>query len=110
MERRGKELIAPMQPRKCKKLNSVHSSAYFSEQCIQEVQTENLEEPREIKLQKLWPIAPDLEVDQTERKFLLKVYTWGEVIPHMWLWMWVISNKLTAYIPMEWRAGDDNVG
>ncbi len=53
------------------------------------------------------------EVEETtaprERKLLLKVYTWGEVIPHMWLWMWVISNKLTTYIPMEWWAGDGSV-
>jgi hypothetical protein len=44
-----------------------------------------------------------------ERRVLLKVTTWGEVIPHIWILLWLMSDKLTAYIPMEWRAGDDTV-
>jgi hypothetical protein len=44
-----------------------------------------------------------------ERRVLLKVTTWGEVIPHIWILLWLMSDKLTAYIPMEWRAGDDSV-
>jgi hypothetical protein len=44
-----------------------------------------------------------------ERRVLLKVTTWGEVIPHIWILLWLMSDKLTAYIPMEWWAGDDSV-
>ena len=44
-----------------------------------------------------------------ERRVLLKVSTWGEVIPHIWILLWLMSDKLTAYIPMEWRAGDDSI-
>ena len=44
-----------------------------------------------------------------ERRVLLKVTTWGELIPHIWILLWLMSDKLTAYIPMEWRAGDDSV-
>jgi hypothetical protein len=43
------------------------------------------------------------------RRILLKVTTWGELIPHIWILLWLMSDKLTAYIPMEWRAGDDSV-
>lgn len=42
-----------------------------------------------------------------ERRVLLKVTTWGEVIAHIWILLWLMSDKLTAYIPMEWRTGDD---
>ena len=47
---------------------------------------------------------------ERERRVLLKVTTWGEVIPHIWIMLWLMSDKLTAYIPMEWRAGDGSVG
>jgi hypothetical protein len=47
--------------------------------------------------------------EEKERCVLLKVTTWGEVIPHIWILLWLMSDKLTAYIPMEWRAGDDSV-
>ena len=43
---------------------------------------------------------------EKDRHVLLKVTTWGEVIPHIWILLWLMSDKLTAYIPMEWRAGD----
>ena len=46
---------------------------------------------------------------ERERRVLLKVTTWGELIPHIWILLWLMSDKLTAYIPMEWRAGDDGV-
>ena len=34
----------------------------------------------------------------------VRVYTWGEVLGHIWLAMWVLSDKLTAYVPMRWIA------
>jgi hypothetical protein len=46
---------------------------------------------------------------EKERRVLLKVTTWGELIPHIWILLWLMSDKLTAYIPMEWRAGDDSI-
>lgn len=39
----------------------------------------------------------------------IRVYTWGEVLGHVWLALWVLSDKKTAYIPMEWIASDDTV-
>jgi len=39
----------------------------------------------------------------------VKVSTWGEVIGHVWLALWVLSDKLTANVPMDWRAGDGDV-
>lgn len=39
----------------------------------------------------------------------IRIYTWGEVIGHMWIALWVLSDKKTAYIPMEWVSTDDTV-
>lgn len=39
----------------------------------------------------------------------IRVYTWGEVVGHMWIALWVLSDKKTAYVPMEWIAADDSV-
>ena len=36
----------------------------------------------------------------------VKIYTWGEVLGHVWLALWVLSDKLTAYIVMKWIASD----
>jgi hypothetical protein len=35
----------------------------------------------------------------------LKVTCWGEVIPHIYLLMWVLSDKRTERLEMEWRDG-----
>lgn len=39
----------------------------------------------------------------------IRVYTWAEVLGHMWVALWVLSDKKTAYIPMEWLSTDDTV-
>jgi hypothetical protein len=39
----------------------------------------------------------------------IRVYTWGEVLGHIWVALWVLSDKKTAYIPMEWISTDDTV-
>jgi hypothetical protein len=36
----------------------------------------------------------------------VKIFTWGEVVGHIWVLLWVLSDKLVSYIPMEWIAGD----
>ena len=53
--------------------------------------------------------ATKSEATERQRRVLLKVTTWGEVIPHIWIMLWLMSDKLTAHIPMEWRAGDGSV-
>jgi hypothetical protein len=39
----------------------------------------------------------------------IRIYTWGEVLGHIWIALWVLSDKKTAYIPMEWVSTDDTV-
>lgn len=39
----------------------------------------------------------------------IRIYTWGEVVGHVWVALWVLSDKKTAYIPMEWIASDEAV-
>jgi hypothetical protein len=39
----------------------------------------------------------------------IRVYTWGELVGHMWIVLWVLSDKKTVYIPMEWVSSDDTV-
>lgn len=40
------------------------------------------------------------------RKVRIRIFTWGEVIGHVYLAVWVLSDKLAARIPMRWIAGD----
>ena len=41
-----------------------------------------------------------------EVKVRIRVFTWGEVLGHVYLAIWVLSDKLTARIPMHWVASD----
>ncbi len=36
----------------------------------------------------------------------VRIFSWGEIIGHLYLALWVLSDKVIAYIPMEWMAGD----
>jgi hypothetical protein len=79
----------------------------FREECTEEV--DEVRKPHE-GLPSSPPEAGAVGAERKrERRVLLKVTTWGELIPHIWILLWLISDKLTAYIPMEWRAGDDSV-
>ena len=40
---------------------------------------------------------------------LIKIFCWGEVLGHVWVLLWVLSDKLVSYVPMEWRDGDGEV-
>ena len=39
----------------------------------------------------------------------IRVYTWGEVVGHIWIALWVLSDKRTAYVPMEWLSADGSM-
>lgn len=79
----------------------------FREECTEEA--DEVRKPRD-DLPSSPPEASAVGAERKrERRVLLKVTTWGELIPHIWILLWLISDKLTAYIPMEWRAGDDSV-
>ncbi|KIW51438.1 hypothetical protein, variant [Exophiala xenobiotica] len=41
-----------------------------------------------------------------ERLWRIRLFTWAEVLGHVWLVLWVLSDKLTERIPMQWIAGD----
>ncbi|KAK5459405.1 hypothetical protein LTS15_003533 [Exophiala xenobiotica] len=41
-----------------------------------------------------------------ERQWRIRLFTWAEVLGHVWLVLWVLSDKLTERIPMQWIAGD----
>ena len=36
----------------------------------------------------------------------IRIFTWGEVLGHIYLALWVLSDKLAARIPMHWIASD----
>jgi hypothetical protein len=79
----------------------------FREECTEEA--DEVKKPHD-DLPSSPPEADAIGVErERERRVLLKVTTWGELIPHIWILLWLMSDKLTAYIPMEWRAGDDSV-
>jgi hypothetical protein len=39
----------------------------------------------------------------------VRLFTWGETVGHIWLVLWVLSEKLTGCVPMEWISGDGTV-
>jgi hypothetical protein len=41
-----------------------------------------------------------------ERKVRIRIFTWGELLGHMYLAAWVFSDKVAARVPMRWIAGD----
>ena len=44
-----------------------------------------------------------------EENVLIKIFCWGEVLGHVWILLWVLSEKLVSYVPMEWGDGDGEV-
>ena len=39
----------------------------------------------------------------------IRIFTWGEIVAHVWFLLYTFSNKLTGEMPMEWIAGDGTV-
>ncbi|KIV95553.1 hypothetical protein PV10_03191 [Exophiala mesophila] len=39
----------------------------------------------------------------------ITMFCWGEVVAHIWLALWILSDKLTAQTPMQWISGDGTV-
>ena len=49
--------------------------------------------------------------DPGNTRIRVRVFSWGEIIGHLYLAFWILSNKKTERIPMQWVAGDrDNSG
>lgn len=46
------------------------------------------------------------ESSEGARKLRIRIFTWGEVLGHMYLALYVLSDKLAGRIPMQWVAGD----
>ena len=46
---------------------------------------------------------------QERRDIVLKVSCWGEILAHIYLIMWVLSDKRTADLEMEWRDAREEV-
>ena len=36
----------------------------------------------------------------------IRIFGWGEILAHLWFLLFVLSNKLTGEIPMQWVAAD----
>ena len=51
------------------------------------------------------PSAPPRQILNVE----MKVTCWGEVIPHLYLTLWVLSDRRSAEMAMEWRDGAEEV-
>ncbi len=41
-----------------------------------------------------------------DRGVRVKIFTWGETLAHVYLALWVLSDKLLARIPMAWVSSD----
>jgi hypothetical protein len=41
-----------------------------------------------------------------ESRLRIRIFTWGECIGHIYLAVWILSDKLAARIPMIWIAGN----
>ena len=49
------------------------------------------------------PITPDAQGDTN--RWRIRVFCWSEVLSHVWLILWVLSNKTTAEVAMRWMDG-----
>lgn len=46
---------------------------------------------------------------ETGQMWRITMFCWGEVVGHVWLALWILSDKLTAQTPMQWISGDGSV-
>ncbi|KAL2406634.1 hypothetical protein ABEF93_007792 [Exophiala dermatitidis] len=44
-----------------------------------------------------------------KHQYRIRVFTWAEILGHIWIIMWILSDKLTQGVPMQWIAGDGSV-
>ena len=52
-------------------------------------------------------VGEDISDDSREAlKVRIRIFTWGEVLGHLYLAIWVLSDKLAARVPMSWVASD----
>ena len=81
--------------------------------CFWEVLTKYVEDGKAghgLSVAKDWAseaVTPGRSTQSTYAR--IRVYTWGEVVGHIWIALWVLSDKKTAYAPMEWISSNDSV-
>jgi hypothetical protein len=46
------------------------------------------------------------DVSKHVRSIRVRIFTWGEVIAHIYLAVWLCSSKMATRIPMKWIASD----
>ncbi|KAI1613859.1 hypothetical protein EDD36DRAFT_209161 [Exophiala viscosa] len=56
-----------------------------------------------------WGTAMVKEAAEDGTIWNIRIFTWGEVLGHIWLVLWVLSDKATGRIYMHWVAGDGSV-
>lgn len=39
----------------------------------------------------------------------IRLFTWAELLGHIWVILWILSDKLIQGVPMQWIAGDGSV-
>ena len=63
--------------------------------------------PRRDEIATAYPHSPEVKAKMAQA--LLLVSTWGEVISHIYMHLWAMSNKKIEWQPLEWRDGGDDV-
>ncbi|KAK4945250.1 hypothetical protein LTR10_015409 [Elasticomyces elasticus] len=56
-----------------------------------------------------WGTALVKEAMEDGAVWKIRIFTWGEVLGHIWLALWVLSDKAIGRICMHWIAGDETV-
>jgi hypothetical protein len=41
-----------------------------------------------------------------EAVWKIRLFTWAELLGHIWLTLWILSDKSTGHIAMNWISGD----
>ncbi|EXJ88518.1 hypothetical protein A1O1_05448 [Capronia coronata CBS 617.96] len=50
-----------------------------------------------------------LKESRDSLEWRIRLFTWGELLGHIWVILWILSDKLTQSVPMQWFAGDGSV-
>ena len=48
-------------------------------------------------------------VQDEEEKYRVRIFCWGEVLAHLHIVIWIMANKVTQRVSMQWVAGNGTV-
>lgn len=48
-------------------------------------------------------------VQDEEERYRVRIFCWGEVLAHLHIVIWIMANKVTQRLSMQWVAGDGTV-